>query len=304
MTLVGCWLDRSFGQTKICALADSRASAKLADGKTSTHSDLTQKLFIVDVNSYALNSVVPGIGAAAPYHQMKIGVGFSGDCFEALTVIAYIMRSLGALVDVDGAMPRPEPEGIVELVKQIVSLYLTEHRYGSARDVHLLLFGFAEDVPWVATVRWVKASKLVRCELTDFVTKPLVAVGDGVSTSTFRAVRRLRKSISDQVAKVRRNDEASEMRRARLEVIESSAVVAAIKRVVDDEFVPTVAGALQKVELILAHGIVTAAYVKDPVEHMLNQLGSVSSLESTGAGSDRGTLGRRWHATIIATGPR
>lgn len=278
MTLVACWLDESFGQLRISAIADARASEEVAKGSYVTLSNLTQKLFLVDVECYAVDGVAPGTDALPPYHRTKIGIGFSGHCFEALTVLAYITRSLRALVDVDGRQLRPEPAGIVELARQLVALYLLEHSEGDARDLDLLMFGFDDDRPWVAKIHWEKARKTARSEIMDLAVELLVAIGDATSgTKVVKEVERLRRRLSKEVAKAAGAGDVLELRRARLGILRNSSVVAGVKKVADNEMVPTVGGALQKIELIHIDGSVLGAYVKEKAEHILNRLPSVNS---------------------------
>jgi hypothetical protein len=136
-------------------LADTRASFRREDGTWKTVSDTTTKLFAIPVRCYTLDDLTLGVGAwLNPYFETKIGLGFSGSCFEALTVISHITQSLSALVDPNGIGTKPTGKGIVNLVAKLTEQYFDRHEGHGDPSIWMLVFGFDDEKPWTGRVTW------------------------------------------------------------------------------------------------------------------------------------------------------
>ena len=167
MTIVACWLDESYGVRSLSALADARASAKV-NGVWNVHSDATIKLFAIEVRCFRVDSIIPGLGSHIdPYFETTIGLGFAGHCFEALTVIAHIQRAMNILCLTTPGDVQPEPAGLLNLAATIAERYLKGHQFGAARDLEMVLFGWAgPDNPWIGKFVWDKQRNAMSSELT------------------------------------------------------------------------------------------------------------------------------------------
>ena len=122
-----------------------------------TISDTTTKLFAIPVRCYPLGELVPVVGAwTNPYFETTIGLGFSGSCFEALTVIAHIGQSLSALVAPNGDQPAPTRDGLVNLLAKLCESYFNRHSGDGDPTLLLVAFGFDQGRPWVEKITWDK----------------------------------------------------------------------------------------------------------------------------------------------------
>ena len=161
VTVVCLRLENSFGVQRITALADTRASIRRSDGTFRTVSDTTKKLFALPVRCYTLDGLTPVVGAwADPYFETTIGLGFSGSCFEALTVIAHIGQSLCALVAPNGDQPVPTRDGLVNFIAKLCESYFHHHSGEGEPVLLLLVFGFEAARPWIGRITWDKSRGL------------------------------------------------------------------------------------------------------------------------------------------------
>jgi hypothetical protein len=203
MTLICVRLDNSHLYPRLTALADTRASALYTDKTRRPISDTTVKLFAVETRCYDVDTLSPTIGAwHDPYFTTLTGLGFSGDCFEGLTVIAHVSQMLGALVTESVDKPLPSKEGLVNLIARITEKYFEAHSGTGKPELHLVIFGFEEERPWIGKVSWDPKNKLSSSiDWADETT--LVAIGD---TASFESdAERWRKAIQKHRRKVAAN---------------------------------------------------------------------------------------------------
>ena len=161
MTLVCVRLDRSFSTPRLTALADTRASIPRTDGSRKVVSDTTVKLFAIPLRCYEMDSLTPNIGSwNDPYFETLIGLGFSGSCFEGLTVVSHLTQSLSALIGLNGDRPQPCKDGIVHLIAKITEAYFAAHSGDGEPILRIIAFGFDDARPWVGNISWDAKNKL------------------------------------------------------------------------------------------------------------------------------------------------
>lgn len=279
MTVVACWLDESYGVRSLSALADARASSKV-NGVWKVHSDATIKLFAIEVRCFKVDSIIHGLGNHIdPYFETTIGVGFAGHCFEALTVIAHIQRAMNLLCSADIGYPRPEPDGLLNLAKTIAERYLIDHQFGAARDLEVVLFGWAgPNDPWIGKLVWDKQSKVMSSELTTPTAVDIVTVGDGYHASaTLPLATKLRRKISKQIRRILRKPttEQQEFSKAILSIEASKRIEQGIGEVVENEFVKAVGGGRQKLQIGYHGERAYAAFTADDQPNLMDGLPSV-----------------------------
>ncbi|ACL60246.1 hypothetical protein [Methylobacterium nodulans] len=286
MTIVACWLDESYSVTSLAALADARASERVGT-VWYTHSDNTIKLFSIDVRCFDMDALTPGLGAwMNPYYETTIGLGFAGHCFEALTVIAHIQRAMGALIIADGKKVQPVSDGLVNLAKEIAERYLRDHKFGSMRDLELLLFGWDGPAqPWIAKLVWDRQTKKV----VNTVTKPskpdVVTIGDGAKASKrFGIAARIRKKIARQLERFVSAplSQQGAFSQAILEIEASRRMEEGVGALVESQFVRSVGGVRQKLQVAWEGGRAVAAFTADDQPHIMDGLPSVRTDTSLG----------------------
>jgi hypothetical protein len=269
MTLVCVRLEKSFGVPRLTALADTRASSRREDGSFKTISDTTVKLFAVPVRCYPLEAMTPVIGAwTDPYFETTIGLGFSGSCLEALTVIAHISQSLSSLVAPNGDQPTPTGDGLVNLIGKLCESYFSHHSGDGNPLLLLLAFGFEGDRPWIAKITWEKAQGLKSSSVW--------ASEDTIETigqdDVFRQyandwrtrIKKHRLSVSKKPVP---DDPDGPFERAlevaRHELAERKSTEEEMLRQIDSEFVDSIGGVLQRLELGLEGDKVVAGFTQD-----------------------------------------
>ena len=280
MTIVACWLDKSFGVTSLSALADARASEEI-NGTWYTHSDNTIKLFAIEVRCFELDSLVPGLGTHIdPYFETTIGLGFAGHCFEALTIIAHIQRAMGALCRVDRQAMLPEPDGLLNLAAVIAEKYMRDHAYGSIRSFEMLVFGWnGPDLPWIGKVVWNKEDRKITKRMENPTPSSIVTIGDGATASRAIGVAtRLRSKIARRLGIVASAppSEKNTFSEALLAIEASRRIAEGVGNLIENQFVQTVGGVRQKLQIAWHGDRARAAFTLDDQSQLMDGLPSVN----------------------------
>ncbi|MFK2876393.1 hypothetical protein [Rhodanobacter hydrolyticus] len=268
MTLVCCWLDKSYGQNKITALADARAADLGADGKWTPRTELTTKLYKVPMACYSISSLNPAVGGwDSPYYTTEIGIGFAGYCFEAMSIIALFKRFVGTLVaypdsdsnvepEIDDQAPTPEPKKLVDILMAVIDGWFSSSR--SDQHVEFLLFGFSPQNghPWCAQVERIKGgtARLVLVENT-LQEYSVFSIGDAGHGDKFK------QEVEDILGRIRKQSDGinaggdinerldNDLEKARLHLASRKTVEQAVINEINNEFRETVGGVLQKMEI-------------------------------------------------------
>ena len=115
--------------------------------------DMTVKLFRVTVSDTMKTTSIARSGSGASHmRNAKVGMGFAGYCFEAMAIIALFSRAMGAdprQIRIDRC--RGPRTSLRSLSKLSVS-FSPGHHNREAQRVDLMLFGFANEEPWIARV--------------------------------------------------------------------------------------------------------------------------------------------------------
>ncbi len=270
MTLVCVRFDESYSTPRLTALADTRATVPATDGSRIAVTDTTVKLFAIPVRCYSIapDTLTPVIGAwRDPYFETKIGLGFSGSCFEALTIVAHVMRSLGALGTATADHPLPCKEGLVNLIAKITENYFANHSGQGNPTVRMVVFGFDQSRPWIGKVSWDGKNK-IKSQVDWADANTLVCVGD---TDAFeRPARQWRRRIQKRKASVaagRPVDGDMEFDRAeeisRLEMADKKIVEEEMLKQIESELVRGIGGVLQRLELGLDGDQIVAGFTQD-----------------------------------------
>ncbi|WP_157944624.1 hypothetical protein [Mangrovicella endophytica] len=267
MTLVSVRLDSSFGIHRITALADSRASIGREDGTFKTVNDTTTKLFALPIRCFRLDGLTPGIGSwDDPYYETQVGLGFSGSCFECLSLVAHISRAFGALIAPQGDEPRPEAGGLMNLAGTLITDYFDKHS-GDGKPVALfLLFGFDDGRPWVAKLTW-RAATGLRQELIWADENTLMTIGRDTLFEQYAS--KLRSKVNKHRDDVRaksanaQDRDIHELRVAQHDVADKKLVEEGMLRDIENEYFGSIGGVLQRLELSCQDGNVSAGYTRD-----------------------------------------
>lgn len=275
MTLVCVRMEESFGVSRITALADTRASSRRDDGSFKTVSDTTTKLFAVPVRCYRIENLSPVVGAwVDPYFETQIGLGFSGSCFEALTVIAHISQSLSALVAPNGDEPLPTRDGLVNLIAKHCDTYFKGYSGDDKPILFLLAFGFEDGKPWIARFTASKEAG-ISSDAVWADQNTLETVGQDTRFQQYAGDWRTRiQKHQEQVSArktARSGDGAFEksLEVARHDVAERKLTEEEILSEIDSEFAASIGGVLQRLELSIYDGQVVSGFTRDDRPYML-----------------------------------
>lgn len=270
MTLVCVRLENSFNVSRITALADTRASIRRPeDGSFKTLSDTTQKLFAIPVRCYAADSLAPVVGAwVDPYFETTIGLGFSGSCFEALTIVAHVSQSLSSLVAPNGDTPEPTGEGLVNLLAKLCESYFSNHSGDGSPLVLFLCFGFDDSKPWVGRVTWDKASG-IKSSFAWATDETLETIGQDSlfeqrATDWRERIQKHRRKVSGKPAPATADGISErELEVAHHDVAERKATEEEMLSQIDSDFATSIGGVLQRLELAVRGGRVVAGFTRD-----------------------------------------
>lgn len=249
MTLVLCWLDESHGMMRLAAVADSRASRRTDTGDRETVTEATPKLFALPVRCHHLDSLEMGTGAwRRPYYETNVGVGYTGNCFESLAVIAHIQRCFSQLSALEDD-PLPEPQGLLDLASALLDRFMAEHTDRAKLTVRLLMFGWsAERRPWMAKLGWEEGARDAP-QLVLASSNVIWAIGtDPSATSQAAAARR---GGERRLARSPRPADAFEaaLAAALTKLASTHAAEDAVLNVMCDPHWASVGGRLEKLEL-------------------------------------------------------
>lgn len=282
MTVVCCWLNNSYGRTRITALADTRATVRLQSGEYRPLDECTVKLFRVRVRCHALDDLDLDTGSwSAPYYETEIGIGFAGFCFEALTVIALITRAIEDVVASENGSPKPTPEGIARLAKAVVERYFRQHGNPKSQSVELFLFGFSavDRRPWLWKIVH-QAGGTTDTQLPLGAADFHVIGNINTSTDYLKRVDELRGRIDKHKNDLRERggeDAAFEfhLEKERHASADSRAIEDETLMKMESEFAQGVGGVLQKMEAFEIGGSTVIGFTRDDRAYILDQLPTV-----------------------------
>ena len=284
MTIMCCWFDQSYSRDRMTGIADARAATEDKKDVWTPLTESTVKLFRLRLNCHALENFQSEVaGWRRPYYQTEIGIGFAGYCFEALTIIALLSRALDQLV-VDGAdKPKPEPQGILALARDIMARYFVEHLRPSTQHVEFLIFGFSprNGEPWVGKLVHIPSQPIEAKFKQPVSPDDFYVIGDPQVKITFMdRVEEIRQRIAKQskALKVGKREDTqyeAALELARLISADKKAIEDELLAEIDDQFVHTVGGVLQKIEVFRLDGHSEVSYSRDDRPHLLDVLSCV-----------------------------
>lgn len=205
-------------------IADTRASIKDQNQQWVAQNEATTKLYRAVVDCYELSGLEQATGSwRNPYFSTELGIGFSGACFEAMSVITLFQRSVGQLVDEGGMRSRPTPKGLTDMLVKITDRWFKQDNYSDGMKVEFLLFGFSpiDGSPWAVQIERTSASGVrviysslpIQCTetyligdvtppskmrwrkyATAFTSTPATSNPEGTSTRSMRAILRTRET--------------------------------------------------------------------------------------------------------------
>jgi hypothetical protein len=267
MTLICVRLDQSYSTPRLTALADSRASVRRPNKTYQTVSDTTVKLFAIPIRCHEGNCLTPVIGSwRNPYFSTVIGLGYSGSCFPALTIVEQIRTSLATLFCPDGDRPLPTPEGLHQLVARITESYFRAYKGTDSPGVWIVVFGLDQRRPWIGTVSWNEGELNARFEWAG--TETLVCIGQ---TGVFEQyVRELRSKIERHKAGLQSKrrppaDDGFDYSKqiAAHDLADAKYVEEQMLRKIEAEVIASIGGVLQRLELGLDGDEVVAGLTQD-----------------------------------------
>jgi hypothetical protein len=285
MTLVSVRYDKSFGFPRFSALADSRASSQRKDGSYTSIQDTTTKLFAIPVRCFNVDQLMPPVGLwTSPHYETQVGLGFSGSCFECLSLIALITRCFGHLVAPNNDSLEPQANGLVGLAQELIERYFKNH--AKAEDekhgpkAYFLLFGFEKEKPWLTKISWTpkQKSKIECFQVTD---SDLITIGE-ISTSE-QYGKKLLERVKKQSAKIQakkfegQDRDAHEVEIAKLSIAQKKIAENVTLEAIENEYLGSIGGILQRIELCYLNGQVLSAYSQDNTSGITDCLRSVTT---------------------------
>jgi hypothetical protein len=187
---------------------------------------------------------------------------------EALTIVAHIMRSLGALGAATGVHPLPFKDGLVNLIANTTESYFAKHSGAGKPDVRMVVFGFDQSRPWIGKVSWDKKSGL-KSDVDWADANTLVSIGESefFERRANELQRRIQKRKASVAAEQPVEDDDIEFERAReisrLDLAKKKIVEEEMLKQIESDFAASIGGVLQRLELGLDGGEVVAGFTRD-----------------------------------------
>lgn len=299
MTVVCLWLNNSYGRSRITAISDTRATQKLSDGSLKLLTEHTNKLFRLRVRAHDGNSFDHDTGSwQNPYFETEIGLGFSGYCFEALSIIAYFSRALEELADVsvNQVRARPSERGIAELLGRIVIKYFSSHNNKEERTVSFIIFGYSaiNGEPWAFCVKHSNAIGVNIIPLSLDVNDVHIIGSATSSTSVDQRIEQIRKMIRRHKEDLKQQDIQDgrfifDLEFSRHESADKKSIEEEVLAIAESVDVKDVGGVIQKMEAYNINGKTLIAFSRDRTSDLLDglpmvgdQLGYLPVLEKMG----------------------
>jgi hypothetical protein len=287
MTIMCCWFNQSYSLDRLTGIADERAAVEEKRDVWKPLTETAVKLFRLTANCHALSCLYPEVGGwRKPYYHTEIGIGFAGYCFEALTIIALLSRVLDQLVADADDEPKPEPEGILNLAREITERYFAGHKNPDTQHVEFLIFGFSprNGEPWVGKLVH-NPKRPIELKFKQPVgPEDFFVIGDPQVKKTFQErVDAIRKRIAKRATdiEVGEGEDAqfdADRESGRLLAADRKAIENEVLAKIDDEFVHTVGGILQKIEVYRLDGDRgEVSYSRDDHPHLLDVLPCVGA---------------------------
>jgi hypothetical protein len=208
-----------------------------------------------------------------PYFETTIGLGFSGSCFEALTVIAHVSRSLSSLAAINGDHPPPTGEGLVNLITKFCQNYFSSHSGDGDPLVLLIVFGFDDDKPWIGRIAWDRANG-INSSFVWASDDTLEAIGQDAlfqqRANDWRGrIQEHRRKVSEKPVPANADDIFErDLEIARHDVAERKSTEQEMLGQIDSEFSDSIGGILQRLELAVLGRRVVAGFTRDDRPHL------------------------------------
>jgi hypothetical protein len=304
MTVVCCWWGNPYGRERITLLADTRAAVEVKKDVWKPLDETTTKLFRVPLVCHDLMNFDRDTGAlGTPYFETSVAIGFAGYCFEALTIIAHVVRCFGEMVAYEGGTPRPCPEGIAELIRTIVERYFAQHKNRDHQVVDFLAVGFSpvDGKPWGFKIRYRPATGSTMKRLTMGIDDFYVIGSMAVDDPTFRdGITELRQHIEAHRRELETRRDLYqgfelELEKARHDLAEKKIIEDETRKKIDNPYAERVGGILQKMEVLRGDDETTIiSFTRDDRPHLYDglpeighSLGFIPVIEGMGRRPDK-----------------
>jgi hypothetical protein len=242
--------------------------------------ETTIKLYRIHIRCIALENMDCETGAyTGPYFETDVGVGFSGYCTEALTIIATITRCLEGLASASDQKPMPDRRGVVGLIETVVERYFRKHSQPTTQVVDFLVCGYHEGTPWLAQISH-RPQTGVKVDWLPLGSDDFYVIGNIVSSDPKYklAIDGLKVRIAKHKADLRNvagtieGHFDLERESARHDVAKKKMIERETLSRVFDPFVQGVGGVLQKMEVYGRGAVAQAVFTKDARPYLVDGL--------------------------------
>lgn len=157
---------------------------------------------------------------------------------------------------------------------------MRDHAFGSTRSFEMLMFGWdGPDLPWIGKVVWNKQDQKITQTIETPTPSSIVTVGDGATASRSLSVanrlrskiaRRLRNLVSEPPSEKKAFSEAI------LAIEASERITKGVGNLIENQFVQTVGGVRQKLQIAWHGDRALAAFTADDQAQLMDGLPSLN----------------------------
>jgi hypothetical protein len=243
--------------------------------------ETTTKLFRVPLLCHDLRNFDYATGALGrPYFETNVAIGFAGYCFEALTIIAHIVRCFGEMVAYNGGASRPYPEAIAHLIRTIVERYFAQHQNRNLQVVDFLAVGFSalNGKPWGFKISHRPATGATVEPLTMGVDDFHVIGNMAEDNPSFRdGLIELRQRIMAHREKLEARRDFREVfqlehEKARHDLADKEIIEDETRKKIENVYAEKVGGILQKMEVLCDGDTTLITFTRDDRPHIYDGL--------------------------------
>jgi hypothetical protein len=262
VTLVLCWYDDGLCPNRIVMVADARAS--LEKGAI-TYTDDAVKLFELGICFRTLPLLPTEDEGWPQYFATKFVIGYSGDCFESMTIVAWPQRYCRRLLSkptctsAEGHRDRASFEDLAGAVRAATTAFRRRRKYKMEGRIQFLLAGYCpvKALPHAAIIECgAKNDDAELTHLSQLVSGQPWMIGDihrSAKEATERLQARIQKARLDFDKKAHGQIDA-DVETARRGHVQGKQLEEMVLTAVGDEFRLTIGGPVDKLELVLKEG--------------------------------------------------
>ncbi|PKR50425.1 hypothetical protein [Thalassospira marina] len=188
-----------------------------------------------------------------PYYETEFGVGYAGNCFQALNVIGNARKVFQHLIDLNSKNAKPSHSDIIRTFSSIFDEFIQSHSGKSNIAIDFLIFGYcpqSPSIPWLYKLSHRPRKKLEVTKL-QINNNEIHGIGDALNNgSLVNKLKTVRRSFRRKFLKLKfYNNFEKEVFFEKMKVAQNNVTEKYIRNHIKNNKNKTVGGDIEKMEL-------------------------------------------------------